>query len=491
MARLQGSGRIPSGAQPRARLGSTQVNPGIDQPSRANPADSADLARLRDRTDEIELIISGLTTFALFTLPGWLFERVAEHYTHLSVSLVIGSSMMLIVLTGLCYGLGTCFLLHLLARAYWVGLIGLRTVFPGGINWERTPGIGPVTRARYRDRLPDIRTAIDRSDRLASSLFAVISVIALGIFWVGALLAATGTIGGLVGARFGATNLGITTAFLVLVVFAVGGPVLLWLLDAVIGARRPSLQQAAWFRRLLGVLDRINGWLVPQRLILPVQLTLQSNTRPLLFFVVLLLAIVAILSVGQLSVARSTQFTLSSEFRYLSDEHLDGVSFRSSYYEDMRDSRDRLRARPSIPTFEQRGSSVRLFLPYQPLRDNLMLELLCAGEDAGLGADCLKRVWSVALNGEPVELAGFLPGERLDLGMRGLIGAVPLDALTPGIQVLTVVWNPSVQEDDAAIDDRYESAQLRYEIPFLFAPDYERDLDLPQAGRPSVSPATE
>jgi hypothetical protein len=68
---------------------------GPDRP--AGPA-STDLARLRDRTDELELIISGLTTVALFTLPGWLFEQIAESYTHLSVSLVLGGTTMLTVL---------------------------------------------------------------------------------------------------------------------------------------------------------------------------------------------------------------------------------------------------------------------------------------------------------------------------------------------------------------------------------------------------------
>ncbi|MGB5347857.1 MAG: hypothetical protein WBN23_16950, partial [Woeseia sp.] len=44
------------------------------------------LQRLRDRTDELELIISSLTIFALFTLPGWLFDSYAGVYTHLSTA---------------------------------------------------------------------------------------------------------------------------------------------------------------------------------------------------------------------------------------------------------------------------------------------------------------------------------------------------------------------------------------------------------------------
>ena len=86
---------------------------------------------------------------------------------------------MLIMVPGLFYTLGFCFALHLLIRAYWAGLIGLRTVYPDGIRWDKTPGVGPLTQQYYRDRLPDLDSAIAGADRLASSLFAVISMVAL------------------------------------------------------------------------------------------------------------------------------------------------------------------------------------------------------------------------------------------------------------------------------------------------------------------------
>ena len=441
---------------------------------------SLELARLRDRTDELELIISSLTTVALYTLPGWLFERLAESFTHLSVIFVAGGSAAVPVLTGLCYGLGTCFLLHLLARAYWVGLIGLRAVFPRGIDWNRTPGIGPLTRERYRQKLPDLHAAIERSDRFASSLFAAISVIAIAILWIVLLLTSTAAIGGLIGARFGATNLGIVYAGFGLVILAVGGTLSLWLLDAVLAKRFPVLRRAGWFRRIVGVLARINGWLIPQRLVLPVQLTLQSNTRPVIFLFFLALAVLIIIVIGQLSFARSTSFTVSDQFEYLNDDHFDGPAFRSGYYEDLRTGKDRLHGHPMIPTFEQRGGHVRLFLPYQPLRDNLLLAKLCPGEDAALGAACLARVWSVTVNGIPVDTSAFVAAQRFDLGMRGLLGVVPLEGLSPGLQVLSVIWNPHASPGDEPVDDRYSAARFEYDIPFLFSPDFELALDEPR-----------
>ncbi len=439
-----------------------------------------EISRLRDRTDEIELIISGLTTVALFTLPGWLFERLAEVWTHMSLPFAVGGGAALLILTGLCYGLGACFLLHLMARAYWVGLIGLRTVFPQGINWQRTPGIGPLTREYYRARLPDLAAAIQRSDRLASLLFAVISVVALGILWIGALALLAATAAGLIGARFGAPNTAINYAVFGLTGLALGVPGLLWLLDAKLVARWPKLMESALLRSVVRSLARVSGWLFPQRLVLPVQLTLQSNTRPALFIVGLVLSTVAIVVVGQYSLDRAMNFTVSGEFRYLDGDHFVGPVFRNTFYEDMRSGKDRLRGWPMIPAFEQRGSHVRLFLPYHPLRDNPLLERLCPGEDAALGAACVARLWAVALNDDAVALETFLPGERMDLGMRGLLGIVPLEGLRPGLQELTVTWNPRAEPEQAPIDDRYSQARVDYHIPFLFAPDFERELDPPE-----------
>ena len=63
-----------------------------DKVTETHPKDDNEaMDRLRDRTDELELIISSLTIFALFSIPGWLFDKIADIYTHLSTSLVIAA----------------------------------------------------------------------------------------------------------------------------------------------------------------------------------------------------------------------------------------------------------------------------------------------------------------------------------------------------------------------------------------------------------------
>ena len=447
------------------------------QPDTQLKAESEAMERLRDRTDELELIISSLTIFALFSLPGWLFDWFAGIYTQLSTSLVIASTVGTTLLAGTSYGLGACFVVHLMARAYWVGLIGLRTVFPDGINWSKAPGLGPLSKQYYRETLPDLDTVISNTDRLASSLFAVISMLTLSLLWFSTMLMVFTVVSGAIGARFGLTNTGMAIGTLVLLFLLIGVPILVYLLDAQLASRLPRLRDSRVFAGLVRSLRRITGLAYPQRLVLPVQLTLQTNTRPVAFFIALILSIIVIVALGNTRAAAWRNFTLSTEYTYLDADQVQ-QGLRSTHYEDMPSSLDRLRAWPRVDSFNQNGSFVRLFLPYQPLRDNLVLEQLCGNADeAPDRLDCLRQLWTVSIEGIPVSTADFVPAERADLGMRGLMGLVPLSGLEPGLRRIEVVWNPDATEGSAPLDDRYVQLNNTYVIPIAFAPEFELQLD--------------
>ena len=446
---------------------SNLVDPDVPQPAAGTAAAETEgaadgsMQRLRDRTDELELIISSLTTFALISLPGVLLEQIASVYTHLTTSLVIVSSIGMSLLAGTCYGLAACFVLHLMARAYWVGLIGLQTVFPQGINWERIPGMGPHSRRYYQETLPDLATVIKGTDKVASSLFAVISMMTLSLLWFGSLLVAVVVVSGAIGTRFGQTNAGMNIGLLILVAVFVGIPIIVTLLDSQLAARVPALARSAAVAHIVRVLRRISALAFPERLLLPVQLTLQSNTRPFVFLVVLVFSMVVIVTVGSLRTTAWSDFTLSEEFEYLDDERA-REGFRSTFYEDMAAPQDRLRGWPRIDTFMQSGRVLRGFLPYQPLRDNLMLDTFCGGAaEVENPIDCLRQLWAVSLGGESVPMSSFLQAERADLKMRGLIGVVPLRSLEPGIHFLEVHWNPLAEEGSGPIDDRYSETSYR------------------------------
>ena len=432
------------------------------------------IERLRDRTDEIELIISGLTTVALFTLPGWLFEVISSSYSHHSLASSQAIEILLVIAPGLFYALGGCFAVHLMIRAYWAGLVGLRSVYPGGIIWERVPGVGRLTRAHYQKRLPNLSRAITSADHAASLLFSVISMIALGMLWISVWIILVVMGSQFLGAATGDVDHVLRIFLWLMVGLFAGMSALLWILDAVLGSRIPGLAERPFFRSIVGVLIRINAWIWPQRLILPVQLTLQTNTRPFLFSTMIMLGTAGIMLVGFLRYEAWTEFTVSEQFRYLGTAAIEqGID--SAHYENLRGTRDRLRPVPTIDDFEQRSAFIRVFLPYYPQRDNAVLDVRCADSEQGL--DCLRSLWSVRLDTRSIAPESLLPTERRDLNQRGLTGVLPLTGLAPGMHRLEIVWNHVAEPDDS-------SESQTFSVPFLFSPDQELAADPPSSVMP-------
>jgi hypothetical protein len=241
----------------------------------------------------------------------------------------------------------------------------------------------------------------------------------------------TSVVSGIIGERMGATNTGVGIGTLVLITVFLGVPVLVYLLDAQLARRVPRLQESRLFVGLVSMLRRIADLAYPRKLVLPVQLTLQTNTRPLLFYVALTLGVTAIIAIGNARLAAWQSFTLSGQFTYLDDAAVRG-GFRS------------------------------------------MLDEICGSADeAPDTVNCLRRLWSVSIEGTEVPMDGFVRAERADLGMRGLIGVVPLTGLQPGMHRIEIIWNPEAGDQDVPLDDRYAQATNTYVIPIAFAPGYE------------------
>lgn len=435
--------------------------------------------RLRERTDELELIISGLTTVTLFSLPGWLLDHLAPLYPKLPLAFVVAVNNGMLWLIGLCYLLGTFFALHLGVRAYWVGLIGLKSVFPQGIRWDKATSYGPIARVDLQRRLPDIDSAIAGADRLASMLFALITLGALTAFWIALLivgvLGSVATVGISIGLPVGTMN----AIILSLIGLIIGTAVAVWLLDAVLAARWPALAESARMRATVLGLRRVVKLTFPERLLAPVQLTLQTNTHPRLFLLAFFTAITLVPFLGLHQWRSFFRFDVYDTHVRVNDAHLNNSrALHSRYYEDSLKPRDLRRLGPLIPSQRINSTWFPLFLPYWPLLDDPHLEKLCGPEFGSDAADCLRRIWRVELNGKPVALDGFFIAERGDLGFRGLQGYLSLEAARPGPQHLRIVWNPAADPDSG--EDSPFPTRLEHSIPFLLAPDW--GTDAPQSG---------
>ncbi|MFO1495652.1 MAG: hypothetical protein U1F26_13450 [Lysobacterales bacterium] len=423
------------------------------------------LDRLRERTDELELIISGLTTFALLSLPSWLLDQYAGLYLQLPLPALAPTQFALGIAIGLCYALGACFIAHLCVRAYWVGLIGLHSVYPGGIRWERARSLGPVGQADLRLRIPTLDAAIAGADRIASLIYAVISLTALVVVWIALALILLFLLAVYIGEWTGQVNTAITLLVSAGMLLPLVCGLLVWLLDAQAVRRWPQLAERRWLRRLLWWLRLPVRAVLPERLVAPVQLMLQTNTRPWIFWTLFAAALWAIPAMGSLRYQAYLQFDSLGTYTFLSNADV-ATGQRSAHYEDRQSGSDRLRAVPMIPAMEQQSAWLPLLLPYFPLRDDPLLRALC-GEAPADRVACLRQLWEVRLNGQALDLSGFAPAERRDLGMRGLAGWVDLRALNPGPQVLEVRWRPASLT--VTVED-YVPEGRTFHIPFVYAP---------------------
>lgn len=463
------------------------TEPSFEQPVPAN-AGRVSFERLRERTDELELLISGLSMVALFSLPGWLIDQYDGLQPLLPLWLLSAAAMGMPMTVLICYFLASCFALHLGMRGYWVGLIGLKSAYPSGIRWSRALGTGPLTRETLQRTLPGIDTSIERADRAASMLFSVITLSGLILLWLGLLATATFVGAAMVGSAAG-TNAAINTAmnwFANLMVYSL---LLLWLLDAVLARFLPVLRGWAWYRGLVWLLGRVVAVYFPPRLIAPIRLTLQTNTRPLLFLIVFIGMIVVLPMLALRQFQASYGFDRFNTHSYLHARDI-GDGHRSVHYESQRVGRNRARGVPMIPAPVIESAWLPLLLPYSPVRDDALVALRCPErerdersifgvpplDDAGARArssaavECLSRLWEVKLNGKPVALVGLVPTERADVGFRGLSGYVDLRRLAPGPQRLEVIFRPN-PEQDLAVVDASMSARVRYAIPFLWSPE--------------------
>ncbi|MBN8480438.1 MAG: hypothetical protein J0L88_02485 [Xanthomonadales bacterium] len=464
------------------RVANDQGTPPSETPAEPPVQRRVAFERLRERTDELELIISGISLVALVAMPGWLFDQWVRLDVHAGGQRGVFVSFALPVAIGLCYTLAGAFLIHLIARAYWVGLIGLKSVFPRGIRWERIDSLGPITRERMRQLLNDLDPAIDAADRFASVVFALVSLIALTILWVTAWLLAAIVVADAVSRVFGVSDR-TTGKFIIglfLVLAAISLP--LMMLDRAAGLmHRAGREAPAWMVRSVNVLSRMQGWFFPQKLILPVQLVLESNLPRRVFSIAFGLIVMFTSAIGFVQMRAAREFSVIGDYPYSTEEDV-GLGVRTAHYENLRGADDVLLREPLIPSDLVADPFVRLFIPYLPERDNRILRDRCSGDvDGAQRRACLAGLWTVTLDGVAVDVSTFDFAERRDLGTRGLQGYLPTGGLTPGRHEIVLLWNAGGESSDR---HRRERA---YHIPFWFAPPYQLDYSPPA---PTAAPAS-
>lgn len=415
---------------------------------------------LFSRTWELELFISGALVFALMQVPG----QVDQFWERLSYDL--GPIAFRIALLAYIYAraivmvLVLAFLLNLGARAYWVGLIGLDSVFPGGIRWDNTRG-GPIQRDVYRQYVPETRRLIALLDNFCSVTFSFAFVMVVLFVFSTGIISAIGVGVYLVTRALGREAAAPQVTLIVMLVFA-GAMAAVGLADRWWGERLKDRPAGAVLRRLMHATAILQ--------VLPLYgstfMTLLTNLRarvvmPLLYAV--MFGVIFAVFIGRIG----EDAELSGD-RYL-PAYTGVIGVDYAFYQSHRPAGVRAAALPSIQSDIIREPYVRLFIPYNARRDNVAIERLCpdvrplVADRVTFNADespppdagavravlaCIAGYRDVRLDGAPLpDLALQFYREPRD-GMEGTVAYIPVTGLAPGAHALTVRRTPRWESED-------------------------------------------
>lgn len=411
---------------------------------------------------ELELLISGAVVFSLIQLPAHADAWFQGLEPHMAGGANFGAFMLYAYVKLILYTLISCFVLHLCMRAYWVGLIGLETVFPQGVRWDNS-SYGPVMTEVYRERIGRMQAKIDAADRFCSILFPLaFTVVMLFFFSIAVVGLAGGLAFGISRLLLGGRHMGAMLAG-IFVLFA-GIPLGVWALDSAFGKRAgPGQPGHRALRRASVVAYYLNAMPIVGTTFLTLFTNIRKNARYPVFYA-LLVVLFGVFLVKDVLLAKGALLTSSTY--YLPDEE-GRFGILPGHYESQRQEGAMYPRMPSIQSDVIRDPYVKLFIPYAPTRHGDAFADQCPGlpllsrggmrmsaadapDSTAVRAvlDCWTRLQPVTLNGRPIR-PDFRFYTHPQSGIRGILAYIPVQGLPPGENLLTVGLAPRAARDEA------------------------------------------
>jgi hypothetical protein len=421
----------------------------MDQPRRVAD-DSADkLPKHTTPTWEVELLISGVAVFAMMQLPGWLTGLELYLRPRFDEGWRGALSILLVYLVSAAVILAATFALHLLLRAYWIALVGMHSVYPDGIRWERLR-IGPIEREVMQRRDGDFAALVERADNRASTVFA------LGVALATMLLAITAEIMILFTAA-SAIALALHASvrpdqiLLICIVLLVAPMLLAHLFDYGFGTH--VRQGSLLHRTAAATFDLYARMGFANRGGVLAMLSSHRGRRR-----VQLLASVAMM-VCLLCAVFAREAVRHPELfgNYAGFPRLDGANGNVVDAANYADLRDPLRSHvaPFIQATEIDGSYVRLTVPYLPGDDTTAMQRHCPGALAEANEEaraiamlrCLAALHPVTLDGNPLAGLRYDAGSDARTERPALVAMIDVRKLAPGRHELAIARPASGSEN--------------------------------------------
>ncbi len=424
-------------------------DPAHPAPAAPGPPDEHSLSHFEVPSEttptwELEMLVSGAVLFGLIQLPPLVSSAFASITPRLGGKAFIVAFEAYLFGKAILYALIGGFILHLASRAYWVALVGLDSVFPRGIRWEKGT-FGPLTREVFRSRFVSLPVRVERIDNFSSVIFAA----AFGIVFL--LLTGVLLLAAVAGAALLITHLflrdqGFQRVFLPLFFLFFLLPLVAFAIDRRVGARLPADGAAARFIRAVAVYAyRVQGIFVHG----PITQTLFTNVRKRIVLPAMILTMMAAIGGAVLDLLAVRNRLSLGGYDLLPASGAGVLSYR--YYADQRAGDDRYSTVASIQSDVIRDPYIRLFVPYVPVRDDDALHRSCpaaatlAGAAPGAARErtglevlaCLGRMRAVSVDGRAID-PDFRFYTDPQSGMKGLLGYIPVDGLAKGRHVLVL-----------------------------------------------------
>lgn len=428
------------------------------------------------RTYEMELLVSGAVVFGLFHLPPILEHTFASVQAGLSGDLYLVGTLAQTYFMLMVYGLIVAFVLHLVIRGFWIGLLGLESVFPAGIRWHKVK-VGPFIAASYKKKIGSLARSVERVDNLCSMIFSFAFMVVFTFLYSIAVIA-VGAVFALIWSLLAPRSEATPIVFWAIVGVVIGAPLVVGAFDKVFGKR---LNPGGTAGRVMSFLAHAVWTFSPARLIGPTQLTLGTNVSNVVVATAMVATmwVLAAVQIGYMFVgAGLVRFDSLSYFPdSLREQGVYPIHYRSLRPDDTVSPRT-----PSIQSELVRDPYLKLFLPYYPRRHNSRLSEICSelgaisseGLDTGRGkelddttveraAACVGSLFDISLDGEKIVSPRFDFTVEPGTGLEGIITFIPIHELPAGRHELEIIAPPYSK---ARGSKDPEAEPIRHLLPF-------------------------
>ena len=426
-------------------------------------------------TSEVELLISGAFLFSLFQIFQVLrssIEYFAVHFPDGEVYRLF-FAYLLMADVGLMLG----FAIHLALRGFWIGLLGLHSVYPEPIDYDGLK-YGPLYTRHMKERWATIPQMIGNTDRVASLVFSFSMTFVLMGLYFAFVLGLFGVVWFVLG-RTHPDMLEQLPSPLILIFAVLGIQVVSILVDKRF-LDREAEDIPAFVRGLARFAFPFTDKALLGSLTGPIMSAFRSKLQTARF--IGLLAVYMVLLMAAIFTALGAGSDPMSKHNYAIFAERGPQTLLGGYYADREGARGFRNPKPRIQSDVIEGPYVKLFLPYSPSFNKALLER-CPdvvaslkgdpddvrtedgaideariSEDASRAVVCLAGHFRVSLNGRELTELDLIFDREPEKGRRGLTAYIPTADLPIGRNDLLV------EEIDHPLDDDEEPE--RHHIPF-------------------------